>query len=65
MGWELRRRIWKGGHAKKNGLWGNAGGVLVGEPKEAMSGAWGGGRAGQLLQLTKARLGDEDVYAPG
>jgi len=37
----------------------------VGEPKEAMSGAWGGGRAGQLLQLTKARLGDEDVYALG
>jgi hypothetical protein len=45
------------------GVWGGVG-VLVGEPKEAMSGASGRG-GGQLLQLTKAHLGNEDVYVPG
>jgi hypothetical protein len=66
MGWELQRRIWKSEHVKNKLALGECGvGVLVGKPKEAMSGVCGGGGGGQLLQLTKAHLGNEYVYVPG
>jgi hypothetical protein len=59
MGWELQRRIWKSEHVKNKLALGECGvGVLVGKPKEAMSGVCGGGGGGgQLNKLNKANQG--------